>query len=100
MLVINQPKGKLMHCEEDVVLSNAHIKKKDPKGCLASFIVILILIIKLASNCSFSVFGVAKQRCQIWKLLFCCCCFYHSQVCSSTRSHAFSLRLVYDVRVG
>lgn len=89
-----------MHCEEDVVLSNAHIKKKDPKGCLASFIVILILIIKLASNCSFSVFGVAKQRCQIWKLLFCCCCFYHSQVCSSTRSHAFSLRLVYDVRVG
>lgn len=77
MLVINQPKGKLMHCEEDVVLSNAHIKKKkkDPKGCLASFIVILILIIKLASNCSFSVFGVAKQRCQIWKWLFCCCFF-------------------------
>lgn len=75
MLVINQPKGKLMHCEEDVVLSNAHIKKKDPKGCLASFIVILILITKLASNCSFSEFGVAKQHCQIWKWLFCCCCF-------------------------
>lgn len=64
-------------------------KKKDPKGCLASFIVILILITKLASNCSFSVFGVAKQHLSDLEMAFLLLFFYHSQVCSSTRSHAF-----------
>lgn len=83
------------------VVKRAHLNKKnDLKGCLAFF---FNHYFNTHSSQNWlqmvvSLYSVLQNNiCQTWKWLF---FFNHSQVCSSTRSHAFFLRLLYDVRVG